>query len=106
MQRVGEDVSEKLDYTPGVFTVERHVRGKWACAHCQTLVQALRAGTDIARRAFDPRLPLQATPGLGANPEMWILGSSLYGAQLAAMLGLPYAFASHFAPDHLDGGNR
>jgi luciferase family oxidoreductase group 1 len=52
--------------------------------------------------AGDPRLPLQATPGLGANPEMWILGSSLFGAQLAGMLGLPYAFASHFAPDHLD----
>ena len=40
LSRVGEDVSEKLDYTPGVFTVERHVRGKWACAHCRTLVQA------------------------------------------------------------------
>jgi transposase len=40
LQRIGEDVSEKLDYTPGVFTVERHIRGKWACAHCQTLVQA------------------------------------------------------------------
>jgi transposase len=40
MRRIGEDVSEKLDYTPGVFTVERHVRGKWACAHCRTLVQA------------------------------------------------------------------
>ncbi len=40
MKRVGEDVSEKLDYTPGVFTVERHVRGKWACAQCKTLVQA------------------------------------------------------------------
>ena len=52
--------------------------------------------------AGDPRLPMQATPGLGARPEMWILGSSLFGAQLAAMLGLPYAFASHFAPDHLD----
>lgn len=33
-------MSEKLDYTPGVFTVERHLRGKWACAHCETLVQA------------------------------------------------------------------
>ncbi len=42
------------------------------------------------------------TPGLGARPEMWMLGSSLFGAQLAARLGLPYAFASHFAPDHLD----
>ena len=40
MTRIGEDVSEKLDYIPGVFTVERHVRGKWACAHCRTLVQA------------------------------------------------------------------
>lgn len=39
LRRVGEDVAEKLDYQPGVFTVERHVRGKWACAHCQTLVQ-------------------------------------------------------------------
>jgi transposase len=40
LKRVGEDVSEKLDYTPGVFTVERHVRGKWCCAACRTLVQA------------------------------------------------------------------
>jgi transposase len=40
MKRIGEDVSEKLDYTPGTFTVERHVRGKWACAVCQKLVQA------------------------------------------------------------------
>jgi len=40
LQRIGEDVSEKLDYTPGVFTVERHVRGKWCCAGCRTLVQA------------------------------------------------------------------
>ena len=50
----------------------------------------------------DARLPLQATPGQGANVELWILGSSLFGAQLAAMLGLPYAFASHFAPAALD----
>jgi transposase len=40
MRRIGEDVSEKLDYTPGTFTVERHVRGKWACAKCETLIQA------------------------------------------------------------------
>jgi luciferase family oxidoreductase group 1 len=39
-----------------------------------------------------------AVPGSGSNVPLWILGSSLYGAQLAAMLGLPYAFASHFAP--------
>jgi len=40
LRRIGEDVAEKLDYTPGVFTVERHIRGKWACSACQTLVQA------------------------------------------------------------------
>lgn len=41
---------------------------------------------------------VRAIPGSGQNVPIWILGSSLYGAQLAAMLGLPYAFASHFAP--------
>jgi len=41
---------------------------------------------------------VRAIPGEGRNVPLWILGSSLYGAQLAAMLGLPYAFASHFAP--------
>lgn len=50
----------------------------------------------------DVDLPLKATPGLGSNVEMWMLGSSLFGAGLAAQLGMPYAFASHFAPDHLD----
>ncbi len=50
----------------------------------------------------DPELALRATPGFGAALEFWILGSSLFGASLAAALGMPYAFASHFAPDHLD----
>ncbi|MHA6317777.1 LLM class flavin-dependent oxidoreductase [Altererythrobacter sp. CAU 1778] len=50
----------------------------------------------------DIDLQVKATPGHGSDVEMWILGSSLFGAQLAAKLGLPYAFASHFAPDHLD----
>jgi luciferase family oxidoreductase group 1 len=50
----------------------------------------------------DIDLPIRATPGFGAKVEMWMLGSSLFGAQLAAQLGMPYAFASHFAPDHLD----
>ncbi len=40
LKRIGEEVSEKLDYTPGVFTVERHIRGKWACGDCETLMQA------------------------------------------------------------------
>ena len=44
---------------------------------------------------------VQAIPGTGTHVPLWILGSSLYGAQLAAALGLPYAFASHFAPPAL-----
>ena len=40
MTRIGEDISEKLDYVPGSFRVERHVRGKWVCAGCETLTQA------------------------------------------------------------------
>ena len=49
-----------------------------------------------------PDQALRAIPGEGSNVPVWILGSSNYGAQLAAALGLPYAFASHFAPDDLD----
>ncbi|HEU0067210.1 MAG TPA: LLM class flavin-dependent oxidoreductase [Sphingomonas sp.] len=52
--------------------------------------------------ADDGRTGITATPGAGADPMMWILGSSLFGAQLAAALGMPFAFASHFAPDALD----
>jgi transposase len=40
LKRIGEEVSEKLDYMPGVFTVERHIRGKWVCDQCETLIQA------------------------------------------------------------------
>ncbi|RIY00987.1 LLM class flavin-dependent oxidoreductase [Aureimonas flava] len=50
----------------------------------------------------EPGQRLRAVPGAGTNVPVWILGSSLYGAQLAAHLGLPYAFASHFAPQALD----
>jgi len=50
----------------------------------------------------EPEVGILAVPGRGAQVEMWILGSSLFGAQLAAALGMPYAFASHFAPDLLD----
>ncbi|MGJ8624737.1 MAG: LLM class flavin-dependent oxidoreductase [Yoonia sp.] len=45
--------------------------------------------------------PVRAVPGAGTHVPVWILGSSLYGAQLAAHFGLPYAFAAHFAPDML-----
>jgi luciferase family oxidoreductase group 1 len=44
---------------------------------------------------------VHAIPGAGSHVPLWILGSSLFGAQLAAVLGLPYAFASHFAPEAL-----
>lgn len=40
LKRIGEEIAEKLDYTPGVFTVERHIRGKWVCKRCETLTQA------------------------------------------------------------------
>jgi len=54
---------------------------------------------------FEPVQPgqqVRAVPGPGLQVEAWILGSSLFGAQLAAALGLPYAFASHFAPEMLE----
>ena len=59
MHRIGEDVTEKLDYTPGTFTVERHVRGKWVCQHCQSLIQA-----PVPPQVIDKGLP---TPGLLAQ---------------------------------------
>jgi luciferase family oxidoreductase group 1 len=52
--------------------------------------------------ADDGQTGIVATPGAGANVLLYILGSSLYGAQVAAALGLPFAFASHFAPNMLD----
>jgi len=59
MQRIGEDVAEKLDYQPGTFTVERHVRGKWVCKCCEKLVQA-----PLAPHVIDKGLP---TTGLLAQ---------------------------------------
>lgn len=58
---------------------------------------------------FKPATPhqsVQAVPGAGHAVPIWLLGSSLFSAQLAAMLGLPFAFASHFAPDQLDQALR
>ena len=52
--------------------------------------------------ADDGQTGIVATPGAGANVQIYILGSSLYGAQVAAALGVPFAFASHFAPQMLD----
>ena len=50
----------------------------------------------------EPGQRIEAVPGSGTNVPLWILGSSLFGAQLAAELGLPFGFASHFAPQALD----
>ena len=60
-------------------------------------VQELQAFFEPA----EPGQPVRAVPGEGLRVPLWILGSSLFGAQLGAQLGLPYAFASHFAPDAL-----
>ena len=76
---------------------------------------ALRRDLEAAARSFpddvqelqaylgppDPARRINAVPGTGSDVPVWLLGSSLYSAQLAAMLGLPFAFASHFAPDLL-----
>jgi transposase len=59
LKRIGEDISEKLDYIPGVMQVERHIRGKWACAQCQTLIQA-----PVPAQVIDKGLP---TAGLLAQ---------------------------------------
>jgi luciferase family oxidoreductase group 1 len=52
-------------------------------------------------RPVRPGQLVRAIPGAGLNVPIWILGSSLFGAEVAAALGLPYAFASHFAPEHM-----
>jgi transposase len=59
LERIGEDVSEKLDYAPGQFSVERHVRGKWVCRRCETLIQA-----PVAPQVIDKGIP---TAGLLAQ---------------------------------------
>jgi transposase len=59
LERIGEDVSEKLDYTPGVFEVERHIRGKWVCRSCERLIQA-----PVAPHIIDKGIP---TTGLLAQ---------------------------------------
>ncbi|MFN0045283.1 MAG: LLM class flavin-dependent oxidoreductase [Sphingorhabdus sp.] len=81
----------------------------------QRVVAAIRRTLDSDPNAFprdvmelqsyfadDGQTGIVATPGAGANVQLYILGSSLYGAQVAGALGLPFAFASHFAPDMLD----
>ncbi len=81
----------------------------------QTTLRALRRDPASAERfpqdvlelqaflaPYQPGQRVEAVPGSGTQVPLWILGSSLFGAQLAAELGLPYGFASHFAPEALD----
>lgn len=69
LQRVGEDVTQKLDYTPGVFTVQNHVRGKWACRGCRTMTQAA-----LPPEIIDKGIPYSRPAGARAGGQA--LGSS------------------------------
>ena len=115
LKRIGEDVSEKLDYTPGLFTVERHIRGKWACAQCQTLIQApvpaqiidkgiptagLLAQVLVAKYA--DHLPLYRQEGIFARAGLGVPRSTLgawvgqCGVQLQALVdALKHDILSH-----------
>lgn len=90
LQRIGEDIAEKLDYQPGAFTVERHVRGKWVCKQCETLVQApvvphiidkgirtagLAAHVLVAK--FADHVPLYRQSGIFSRAGMSISDSTL-----------------------------
>ena len=69
LKRIGEDVSEKLDYTPGVFTIERHVRGKWVCRKCQTLTQAPVPAQVIDKGIPTAGLLAQGRRAQGRDPQ-------------------------------------
>jgi luciferase family oxidoreductase group 1 len=88
-----------LGRAPGTdqITVQALRRDPRSAEYFPQDVQELQALLGSAQ----PEQRVQAVPGSGLKVPLWILGSSLFGAQLAAMLGLPYAFASHFAPDAL-----
>ncbi len=84
MKRIGEDVTEKLDYQPGVFTVERHVRGKWVCACCEKLLQA-----PVAPHIIDKGIP---TTGLLAQ-VLVATCCTPRDSQAARAFGAPRSFA-------------
>jgi luciferase family oxidoreductase group 1 len=73
-----------------------------AAEHFTDDIEALRFLFDDPQ----PNQQIRAVPGAGTHVPMWILGSSTYGAQVAAHYGLPYGFASHFAPNDLDAALR
>lgn len=77
LQRIGEDVSEKLDYTPGVFTVEQHVRGKWACRQCETLIQTAGLLAHVMVAKFADHLPLYRQEKIFGRAGLAIARSTL-----------------------------
>jgi luciferase family oxidoreductase group 1 len=81
--------------------LRRHLHGDDADGYPHDVLE-LKSYLDTPPSPPQPAARVRAMPGVGTQVPVWILGSSLYGAQLAAHLGLPYAFASHFAPDLLE----
>ena len=95
--RVDLGVGRAPGSDPATARALRRARGPEAADQFPQDVAELLAYFEPAR----PGQALRAIPGEGLRVPVWVLGSSLFGAQLAAMLGLPYAFASHFAPQQL-----
>lgn len=79
LTRIGEDVAEKLDYTPGTISVERHIRGKWVCDHCETLTQA-----PVPAQVIDKGLP---TAGMLAHVAVSKFADHLPLYRLSGILG-------------------
>ncbi|MGH8170527.1 MAG: LLM class flavin-dependent oxidoreductase [Steroidobacteraceae bacterium] len=88
-----------LGRAPGSDQATSHALRRDLASHPDAFPQDVLELLDFM--SDDPRQAVRAVPGKGAKVPVWILGSSLFGAGLAAMLGLPYAFASHFAPGQM-----
>jgi hypothetical protein len=82
MKRIGEDVAEKLDYQPGVFSVERHVRGKWVCKCCERIVQA-----PVPAHVIDKGISAEGQVGEFALAEKLLAGSGPLRARTHSFLG-------------------
>ncbi len=90
----------QLGRAPGTDPVTSHALRRTLASDVDTFPDDVVELMNYFRPA-EPDQRVRAVPGAGSKVPIWILGSSLFGAQLAAALGLPYAFASHFAPGHM-----
>ena len=107
---------ERSRHLSGPYRSRRRPRSRYRWTDCGALRRGLNGTEDdfpgqvaelLAYLApAGPGQKLKAVPGAGTQVPVWLLGSSTYSAQLAATLGLPFAFASHFAPELLLPGNR